>query len=86
MPQEKIMEITMSHLPGMLLFCLYAFLIIGLVIAGIVLFCVKFKKIHFWKTPYSVPKGKRFATYFVNIGVLVFMIYWVIRIIMQLLS
>ena len=86
MPQEKIMEITMSHLPGMLLFCLYAFLIIALVIAGIVLFCVNFKKIHFWKTQYSVPKGKRFATYFVNIGVLVFMIYWVIRIIMQLLS
>ena len=65
---------------------LYVFLIIGLVIAGIVLFCVNFKKIHFRKTEYSVPEGKRFATYFVNIGVLVYTIYWIIRIILQLFS
>ncbi|MDY4892016.1 MAG: type II CAAX endopeptidase family protein [Agathobacter sp.] len=86
MSQERIMEITMNHLPGMLLFFLYVFLIIGLVIAGIVLFCVNFKKIHFRKTEYSVPEGKRFATYFVNIGVLVYTIYWIIRIILQLFS
>lgn len=86
MSPEKIMAVTMNHLPGMLVFCLYGFLIIGLVIAGIVLFCVNVKKIHLMRTEYSVPRGKRFATYFVNIGVLTFIIFWVIRIILQLFS
>lgn len=86
MSQEEIMKIAMNHLPGMLLFCLYGLFLIGIVIAGIVLFCVNIKKVHLLKTEFSVPKGKRFATYFVNVGVLIFMIYWVIRIILQLLS
>ena len=84
--QEQIMEISMNHLPGMLLFCLYGFLMIGLVIAGIVLFCVNFKKIHFSKSDSSVLKGKQFATYFFNFGVLAFMIFWIIQIILQLFT
>ena len=83
---SHLLYFVATHLKKILLDKLYVFLIIGLVIAGIVLFCVNFKKIHFRKTEYSVPEGKRFATYFVNIGVLVYTIYWIIRIILQLFS
>ena len=36
------------------------------------------------KTEDTVPQGKRFATYFVNIGMIAFFIYWIAMIIYQL--
>lgn len=86
MTQEEIMQVVMNHLPGMLLFVVYFLIIIGLTIAGIVLFCINLSKIHLGKTEYTVPKGKRFVIYFINLGVLLFMIYWIVNIIIQLFS
>ena len=57
---------------------------IALVITGIVLFCVNIRKIQINKTEDTVPQGKRFATYFVNIGMIAFFIYWIAMIIYQL--
>ncbi len=86
MTQEEIMEFAMNHLSGILIFALYALVILVLVIVGTVLFFVNLKKIHFSATEQSVVKGKRFAIYFFNVGMILYSVYWIAQIILQLLA
>lgn len=78
-------NIFMSHLSGMLLLCLYALVLIILVIVGIVLFFKNIKKIHLLTSPNSVAPGARFRTYFLNGGMILFIVWWLVQIILQLL-
>lgn len=76
--------IVLEHLPAFLLFMLYALVLFVVVITGFVLLLVNLKKFHCNPGEISVPKGKRFATYIFNIGMILFILYWVIQIIIQL--
>lgn len=86
MSLEEMTNVISEHLSGLLIFFIYCILLLAVVIAGIVLFFVNLKKIRFAATEQSVPKGKRFAAYVVNAGVLLFIIFWIVQIILQLLS
>lgn len=83
---EEMMAYLMNNLTGLAIFMIYFLLIIALVITGIILFAINARKITFEKTEDTVPKGKRFITYYINIGMLAFIIFWIIRIIFQLFS
>jgi membrane protease YdiL (CAAX protease family) len=83
---EELISFTSGHIAGILLYLLYALFLLAIVIAGIVLFFVNLNKIHLHTTEYSVPAGKRFVIYFVNVGVILFCIYWIVQIIIQLFS
>ena len=80
-----VMEIMSNHIGGIILLILYFVALLAIVITGIVLFCVNVKKIKLEKTEYTIEKGKRFTTYFVNIGMIAFAIYWIVMIVNQLL-
>lgn len=80
-----VMEIMSNHIGGIILLILYFVALLAMVITGIVLFCVNVKKIKLEKTEYTIEKGKRFTTYFVNIGMIAFAIYWIVMIVIQLL-
>lgn len=56
--------------PGMIAFVLYALLLVGLFITGLVLFCVKVGKLRFYAVEKQLPKGKRFSTIYLNAGML----------------
>lgn len=72
----------------MILMGIYALCVFGIVIAGLVLFIIALAKRRFTFAPgrVSIPKGKRFLTVFVNVGMLLFCIFWIIQIVIQLLS
>lgn len=86
--ETAMMRGMMEVLPGMLIFLLYFFCIIGLVIAGFVL-CIVFlckKKFFLKKVGIALPKGKRFVTVMINVGMILFTLFWIVTIIMQLLE
>lgn len=79
-----MMPFMMEHLPQWIMLILYMLVIIGITIAGIVLWIVKAKKFTCNPGEITVPKGKRFSTYILNAGMILFCGIWLIRIILQL--
>lgn len=73
-------------LPKLIIYMVYAFALLAIVIAGIVLLIVNIKKIHFLPGEITIPKGKRFSTIILNVGMILFILFWIIMIIVQLLS
>ena len=68
----------MDVVAGIILFGLVIFCV---VIAGIVLMIILHKKFVFMHHPEELPKGKRFSSAILNVGMLVFIAYWVFSIV-----
>lgn len=81
---DAMMPIIMERLPQWLLFMLYMVVIFGLVIAGIILLVVNLNKFTCKPGEITVPKGKRFTTYILNVGMILFCLLWLAQIIIQL--
>ena len=73
-------------LPGLLVFLLYMFILIGIVVAGIVLLIVYRKRMHLNAGRITLPRGKRFLTVMCNAGMGLFFLYWVVEIVLQILE
>ena len=56
--------------PGLLLFVVYVLCMLGLAVAGLALLCVKRRSIHFDTAEAELPKGTRFKTVYLNVGML----------------
>lgn len=76
----------MEHLAGILLYFLYTFVILALSISGIVLLIIKAKRFRLCSGEVTLPKGKRFSTTILNIGMALYFIFWIFMIITQLFS
>ena len=63
---------------------IYFCMIIAMVIAGIVLFIVFRKRFVMNPGEVQIPKGKRFRTVFLNIGMILYCVFWIVEIILQL--
>ena len=78
----------MSYMTGnfgkLIVYFIYIFLLLGVAIAGIILFIVNLKKIRFQPGMNTIPKGKRFSTTVLNVGMALYMIVWIVIIIVQL--
>ena len=78
----------MSYMTGnfgkLIVYFIYIFLLLGVAIAGIILFIVNLKKIRFQSGMNTIPKGKRFSTTVLNVGMALYMIVWIVIIIVQL--
>lgn len=81
-----IMTYAMSNLPKMMVYFLYAFVLLGIAIAGIILLIVNAKKIHFQPGDVTIPKGKRFLATVLNIGMGLYFLFWIVVIILQLIA
>lgn len=80
------MDVLSEHLPGLLLLSLYGLMIMALLIGGIVCLAVNAKKMKLRPADIPIPKGKLMSLAFLNIGVLLFILFWVIQIVLQLLE
>ena len=80
--EEKIMEMLL----GMLILLAYVFVLIGIVIAGFVLLIVFRKKFKTAPGKITLPKGKRFVTVICNVGMILFCLFFVVEIILQLIG
>lgn len=81
---EEMMAVAMEKLPQLMILFIYFILLIGITISGIVLLIINKKRFICRPGELSIPKGKRFSTIFLNIGMILFSLYWIIQIILQL--
>ena len=72
---------------GFLIYMTYAFCLIGVVIAGGVLAIIALARsqVRFAPGEVVIPKGKRFITVILNVGMLIYCIFWGAMIVYQLL-
>lgn len=81
---DELMSLVMAHLPGWIAYMMYFCMIIAMVIAGIVLFIVFRKRFAMNPGEVPIPKGRRFGTVILNIGMVLYCVFWITEIILQL--
>ena len=62
----------------------YLIVVFGLVISGIVLLVTNWKRIRLIPAELFIPKEKRFSVIFLNAGMILYVLFWIIQIILQL--
>lgn len=62
----------------------YLIVVFGLVISGIVLFVTNWKRFRLIPAELFIPKEKRFSVIFLNVGMILYVLFWIIQIILQL--
>lgn len=72
--------------PGLIGFIAYTFALIGLAVTGFVLLCVKSRHISFKSAEFELPRGNRFKTVYLNIGMLLLISGTVVMIIASIVS
>ena len=80
----EMLEATMSILPELLILMVYVVFIFSIVITGVILLIVKHKKFTLSPAQVQIPKGKRFKTVMLNLGMILFGIFWTVMIVIQL--
>lgn len=83
--EQIIMQAMADVFPGLLVFLLYLLLLFGVVIAGIVLLIV-FRKKFKLAGGAVLPKGKKFSTVILNVGMILFCLFWIVMIVLQLIE
>ncbi len=84
--EAELTALSMEHMAGMLVLGIFGMAMIGMIIAGVVLFIVNRKKFVLTQQEVVLPKGKRFTTIFLNLGMILFCGFWIIQMIVQLLA
>ncbi len=82
--ESEMMEFMMENAGGMMIYFGYALAIIILVIVGIVLFVKNRKKFVCAPGEVTIEKGTRFTTMILNVGMILYCIFWIVMIVMQL--
>ena len=62
----------------------YLIVVFGLVISGIVLLLTNWKRFRLIPAELFIPKEKRFSVIFLNAGMILYVLFWIIQIILQL--
>lgn len=79
-------RLLQAALPRMMMLLFYAAAEFGVAITGIVLFFVLRKRFVLGAPDAAIPRGKWFSTVFVNIGMALYVIIWIVVIVRQLLA
>ena len=62
----------------------YLIVVFGLVISGIVLLVTNWKRFRLIPAELFIPKEKRFSVIFLNVGMILYVLFWIIQISLQL--
>ncbi len=84
--EAEMMNVMMENIGGLAIIGIYAMCLIGVVIAGIVLFFVNLKKFRLSPGEVTIEKGKRFSVMILNVGIILYCIFWIGQIILQLFA
>ena len=85
LPQEEMILAYMEILPQMLIVMLYGMALIGLSIAGLVLFIINIRKLTWKEVPGQLPLEKKFKTVYVNFGMILFVLLCLVMIAISLM-
>ncbi len=83
---EAMMSYMMDHLVGWIAYILFVIFVFGIMIAGgvlLIVFLVK-KKFVLNRGTVTLPKGKRFSTVFLNVGMILYTLLWIGMILWQM--
>lgn len=80
----QLLRFYQTYLPGWIVYLLYMVAILAIVVTGIILLIVFWKRFTLEEGEIVIPKGERFGTVFINMGMLVFCLFWIGKIILQL--
>ena len=58
--------------PGVVALMVYTVVLLGCAVAGLVVLCIKSRRVYFDPAPMELPRGKRFPTVYLNAGMLLF--------------
>lgn len=77
----------LNHIGGILLLLAYEIFVYGSMLAGGILIIVALAKRRFRLAPgeVAIPEGRRFTTVFLNLGMLLYCIFWIALIVLQLM-
>ena len=76
-PNEMV-SYLMGNLSGLAVFGIYFLVIIAIVIGGIIVLAVNFKKISFQPASEPIEKGQVFKTVALNLGMGLFFVFWIV--------
>lgn len=78
----------MENMGTVMVYFIYVFILFGIALAGIILFIVNFKKVKTQILPgeVTIPKGKRFTSTVLNVGMILYFLFWIAMIVIQLFS
>ena len=79
--EEIFAAITMENMTGVFILLVYEMVIMTFVVIGIILWILEFKKFFFKPAEQDIPKGRCFEASICNKGMLVYIGFWLIMII-----
>lgn len=83
---DALMAFMQENALGLMVFMLYAMVLMAFVVAGIVLFFVNKRKFKLEAGEITIEKGQRFKTIILNVGMILYCVFWIGMIIWQLLA
>lgn len=84
--ESDLMALMTEYAGGLVILFAYFLILIGFVITGLVLFFVNLKKFRVAPGTIVIEKGKRFSTVILNAGMILYSIFWIVQIILQLIG
>ncbi len=82
--EMAILTAMTENAVGIILFFAYAMALLGLVLAGIIIYIVNRKKFTFSAGEIVIEKGTRAKTMLINLGMILYMVFWMVQIVLQL--
>ena len=80
------MALVTEHMSEIMVYLGYLALVFVLVIVGIVCWAVNFKKMKCVPAEIVIPKGQRFKTMILNLGMILYSLFWIVQIVKQILE
>lgn len=81
---ERLISFMKENALGICIFMIYSMILMSIVIVGIVMFFVNKRKFKLEPGEITIEKGQRFKTVIFNIGVMLFCVFWLVMIVLQL--
>lgn len=71
---------------GLILYMILALFVLASILTALILFivCIATKKFRLERGEVVIPRGKRFSTVILNVGMLIYCIFWIVMIVIQL--
>lgn len=82
--EAELIKLLTENVGGIALFGVYLIFILAIVFAGIIIFIVNAKKFRLNAGEVTIEKGKRFSTVILNLGMILYCVFWIVMIILQL--
>lgn len=73
-----------DYMGQLLIYGVYILFVLGIAIAGMILLIVNKKRMRLNPGQVTIPKGKRFSTTILNVGMIIYFLFWIILMIIQL--